>query len=267
MVPEDRPDGGDRELRLERLSWPQVADALADGNRTIVLACGAIEQHGPHLPLVVDTQHAGELSVAVARRLGGCLVAPVLSLGCSSHHMHFPGTVSLKAETLERVLTDCATSLAAHGFEAICCFSTHGGNFETLGAVEYRIDSQLGPDRRFVAFSDQHRFLKVWQDTVGQVVGRASQVGGHADIAESSIALELIPELVDRAKASAGYVGELDPELSERVRKEGVQSLSDNGVIGDPTGMTADLGRACIESMAAMLAAYFGSRLGQGHTR
>jgi creatinine amidohydrolase len=264
MAPDEAPD---RELRLERLSWPQVADALADGYRTIVLACGAIEQHGPHLPLVVDTQHASNLAMTVARRLGGCLVAPILSLGCSSHHMHFPGTVSLESETLERLLTDCAKSFAAHGFEATCCFSTHGGNFETLSVSENRIDAELGPTGRFVAFSDQERFLGVWQDTVERLTGRGGQVGGHADIAESSIALALIPELVDPANASPGYVGELDAHLSERVRREGVHALSENGVIGDPSGMRADLGRACIDSMAAMLAAYFESRLRRDVTR
>ena len=264
MAPDGEAGRAGRALRLERLSWPQVAHALADGYRTVVLACGAIEQHGPHLPLVVDTRHASELAVEVARRLGDCLVAPVLSLGCSAHHMHFPGTLSLESETLERVLSDCAASLATHGFEATCCFSTHGGNFPTLAAAEERIDSRLGPDRRFVAFSDQERFLKVWQETVGETVGRAAQVGGHADIAESSIALALMPELVDPAKAAPGYTGELDAELSERVRSEGIHTLSDTGVIGDPTGMSAELGRACIDSMATMLAAYFEARLERG---
>lgn len=251
---------------MECLSWPQVADALSDGYRTIVLACGAIEQHGPHLPLVVDTAHASELAVAVARRLGGCLVAPVLSLGCSSHHMHFPGTVSIETETLERVLTDYAKSLATHGFEDTCCFSTHGGNFETLKIAEERIASQLGSNRRFVAFSDQEQFLKVWQHTVELRRGRADQVGGHADIAESSIALALIPELVDADKAGPGYVGELNSELSERIRRDGVHSISPNGIVGDPTGMSAALGRACIDSMAAMMATYFESALKRATT-
>jgi creatinine amidohydrolase len=228
-----------------------------------VLGCGAIEQHGPHLPLLVDTAHASVLALAVARRLGHSLVAPTLSLGCSAHHMHFPGTVSLESTTLERLLDDCATSVAAHGFEDICCFSTHGGNFELLRRVEAGIDASLGPDRRFVAFSDEAGFLAVWRAVVDRRTGRGNQVGGHADIAESSIALALVPDLVSAERASSGYTGEVDSRVSERIREAGLHRLSQNGVIGDPTGMSAELGHACIEAMATMLSDYFCSRLGR----
>jgi creatinine amidohydrolase len=249
------------ELRLERLSWPQIGEALDAGYRTILLPCGAIEQHGPHLPLLVDTAHASVLGLAVARQLGQCLVAPTLNLGCSAHHLAFPGTISLEGATLERLLDDCAASLAAHGFENICCFSTHGGNFGILSRVESRIDLRLGPDRRFIVFSDQAEFLGVWRRVVDRLTGRGDQVGGHADIAESSIALVLMPELVRAEVAASGYQGEVDSNMSERIREAGVEALSKNGVIGDPTGMSAELGNACIDAMATMLGEYFSSRL------
>jgi creatinine amidohydrolase len=249
------------ELRLERLRWPQVRDAREAGYTTVVLACGAVEQHGPHLPLVVDAAHASALALAVARRLGRALVAPTLSLGCSAHHMHFPGTLSLQAETLESVLRDCAASLAAHGFEHVCCFSTHGGNFGVLRDAEPHIEARLGPGCRFVAFSDEAAYLGVWRDVVERFTGRGRQVGGHADIAESSIALALVPELVRADLATAGYVGEVDAEVRDRIRDAGIDALSENGVIGDPAGMSEVLGRGCIDAMATMLSGYFRSRL------
>ena len=252
-----------RELRLERLSWPQIAVARDDGFTGVVLPCGAIEQHGPHLPLLFDTAHANALAVAVARRLGDYLVAPTLTIGHSPHHMHFAGTVSLRSETLDALLDDCAASLAAHGFERICCFSTHGGNFGVLGRAEARIDASLGPNRRFMAFADQQGYLAVWREVVEEQTGRGAQVGGHADLAESSIALALMPELVDREAAAPGYLGEVDASVSARVQEAGVDALSDNGVIGDPTGMSAELGHACIDAMAAMLAGHFRSRLAE----
>jgi creatinine amidohydrolase len=251
------------ELRLERLSWRRIAEARDAGYRTVVLPCGAIEQHGPHLPLLVDTAHADALAVAVARRMDRCLVAPTLSLGFSPHHMHFAGTVTLRSETLESLIEDCAASLAAHGFERICCFSTHGGNFGILRRVERRIDSSLAPQARFVAYSDQAGYLDVWRWVVDRRTGRANQVGGHADIAESSIALALTPDLVDVQLAAPGYAGEVDAATSKRIQEGGVEALSENGVIGDPTGMSAELGHACIDAMATMLGDYFRVRLEQ----
>jgi creatinine amidohydrolase len=248
------------EIRLERLRWPQVREAREAGYTTVVLACGAIEQHGPHLPLLVDAAHASALALAVARRLGHALVAPTLSLGCSAHHMHFPGTVSLQAATLEHLLGDCAAGFAAHGFERVCCFSTHGGNFGVLREAEPRIAASLGPDRRFVAFSDEAAYLGVWRDVVERLTGRGRQVGGHADVAESSIALALVPELVRRDLAMPGYVGEVDATVRDRIRDAGIDALSENGVIGDPTGMSEELGHACIDAMATMLGGYFRSR-------
>jgi creatinine amidohydrolase len=169
--------------------------------------------------------------------------------------------VSLELSTFESLLYDTTSSLAAHGFERICCFSTHGGNFATLRRSEPGVDSSLGPGARFVAFGDEEGYLAVWRWVVERRTGRGAQVGGHADIAESSIALALVPDLVHPELAAPGYTGEVDPGVSERIRKSGIDALSENGVMGDPTGMSAELGHACIDEMATMLAGYFRSRL------
>jgi creatinine amidohydrolase len=107
----------------------------------------------------------------------------------------------------------------------------------------------------------------VWRGVVDRRTGRGQQVGGHADIAESSIALALVPELVNADLAAPGYTGEVDSTVSERIREAGVDKLAQNGVIGDPTGMSAELGHACIEAMATMLGDYFRSRLGRDQLR
>jgi len=218
------------------------------------------------LPLEVDALHATTLALMVARRLGNCLVAPTISLGCSAHHMNFPGTISLQPATLEQVVVDCAVSLAAHGFDRICCFSAHGGNFGVLRSAEARLGARLSPDQRFIAFTDEVAFLGVWRQVVEQHTGRAHQVGGHSDIAESSVALALVPELVRPDLAQAGYLGPVDAAVSQRIRDEGIDALSQNGVIGDPTGMSLELGQACIDAMTAMLSSYFSSQLGENTT-
>src|SRR5262245_38731001 len=110
------PDGN---IRLELMTFEEVERALANGFRTVLIPCGAIEQHGPHLPLCMDADHADALGLLVAQRLGHTLVAPSIRVGCSSHHMAFPGTISLRSETLEAICLDYCVSLTQHGFDRI----------------------------------------------------------------------------------------------------------------------------------------------------
>src|SRR4029453_1045159 len=98
--------GTDPTLELERMTWPEVRAALDAGCTTVVFACGAVEQHGPHLPLFTDAEIGSELSRRVATELGDALVAPTVRVGCSEHHMAFPGTISLEESTFAAVLRD-----------------------------------------------------------------------------------------------------------------------------------------------------------------
>src|ERR1700744_6540941 len=97
------------ELRLELMTFEDVSDALGRGFDTVVVPCGAVEQVGPPLPLCIDADHAEALATLVARRLGRTLIAPTVKVGCSSHHLTFPGTISFRPETLEAICLDyCA---------------------------------------------------------------------------------------------------------------------------------------------------------------
>src|SRR4051812_21945384 len=89
------------EVLLERMTSAEVASAIEHGSRTAVLPLAAIEQHGPHLPLSMDADHADALAVRIARKLGTALVLPTVRVGFSPHHLGFPGTLSLRASTLE----------------------------------------------------------------------------------------------------------------------------------------------------------------------
>src|SRR3546814_440903 len=98
-------------LRLELLSSAEIADAIDDGVRTVILPCGAVEQHGAHLPLSVDADHADYLGILLAQRLEKTLVAPTIRVGCSSHHLEFPGTISLRDETFEMIVQNNCTKI------------------------------------------------------------------------------------------------------------------------------------------------------------
>ncbi|MGD2067379.1 MAG: creatininase family protein [Gemmatimonadota bacterium] len=256
----------DREIQLEHMTWPEVERAVAEGWRTAVFACGAVEQHGPHLPLFMDAEHGTALAVAVARRLGHTLVAPTVRVGCSEHHMDFPGTLTLARDTFQAVVRDYVSSLARHGFDRVLVLPSHGGNFRPLAEalpelrrVAGEESSAPGGTTEVRAYTDFRGFLDVWKRAVESAGGAPEQVGGHADLAETSIMALLHPELVREDHAEAGYTGPTDAALLERIFRDGFRSVTPVGVLGDPRGMTPGIGRRCIEEAARHLATFFDS--------
>jgi creatinine amidohydrolase len=245
------------ELQLERLTWPEVRAALDAGMTTAVVACGAVEQHGPHLPLFTDAEHGTALALGVARQLGNSLVAPTIRVGCSEHHMGFPGTISLRESTLEALCVDYCTSLARHGFRRICFIPSHGGNFAPLARMQQALAAAAGDGVRVIAFTDVHAVIELWSRVVEDENGLGSRVGGHADIAESSIVLALHPELVKRGAAAAGHHGPLTPELMQRLFDEGIHALTPNGILGDARGMSEAIGHRCVAELTSVITASF----------
>lgn len=250
------------EVALERMTSPEVRAALDAGHTTAIVACGAVEQHGPHLPLFMDAEHGARLAEEVARRLGNALVAPTIRVGCSKHHMSFAGTISLQTDTFEAVCRDYCTSLARHGFRHIYFIPSHGGNFAPLAGMLSRLRAAAGSQTQVVAFTDLAALVELWTDVAEAQSGMGSRVGGHADIVESSIMLALHPHLVQTHAAVAGYSGPLTPEVLARMFKEGIGSITPNGILGDARGMSEELGKRCIAEVADMLTAYFRSKSG-----
>jgi creatinine amidohydrolase len=247
------------ELRIEHLTSPDIASAIASGMRTAVLPLGATEQHGAHLPLSVDSDHADRLGVLVAERLGDALVLPTVRIGCSAHHLGFAGTLSLRAETLEAICADCCESLAAHGFRRVLIFSAHIGNYPLLSEIEPRLAARLPPSLQVIAFADSTAVLDAWCGAAERA-GLAGHVGGHADVAESSVMLALRPESVRSDRAAAGFTGPMDDALLSRVFTDGIKAVAPNGVLGDPAGMSSELGFSCLTAVADLLAAHAAAR-------
>ncbi len=127
--------GRPRESRIERLTSAEIAEAIAAGARTAILPLGAIEQHGAHLPLSMDSDHADALALRVAERLGTALVLPTVRGRYSPHHLGFTGSLSVRPSTLEAICLDYCSSLAAHGFTRVVLFSGHIGNYPIMRGV------------------------------------------------------------------------------------------------------------------------------------
>ena len=105
------------------------------------------------------------------------------------------------------------------------------------------------------AYIDLAGMIEAWEEIVVAAGGPVGHVGGHADIAESSMILALRPELVRTGLAAAGYTG--DPKaVLDTIFESGFAAVTENGVIGDPAGMSARLGHALLDGMAERIAAH-----------
>jgi creatinine amidohydrolase len=252
----DLPDS----LLLEHHTWPEVELAITRGTTVIVVPVGAIEQHGPHLPLCVDAHLGTALGIRIARSLGDALVAPTIRVGCSEHHMGFAGTVSIRPETLRAICRDYAVSLARHGFDRIYFVPSHGGNFKPLEAMLPSLRdavNEVVPGVRVDAYTDLLGLVGLWKWVVEEETGLGARVGGHADIAEASEMLHLHPELVRVGRAEPGLVGELDQAMVDRVFEKGLRAVTANGILGDPRGMSAELGSTLLDATARVIAKHF----------
>ncbi len=245
-------------IHMEHLTSPEVGEALGRGWTTVVAAFGAVEQHGPHLPMLVDAEHGTRVAEATARRMGRALVAPTQRIGCSDHHLAFPGSLSLRKETLQAIARDMCVSLAHHGFRKVCLIPTHGGNFAPLTEVAKELDEAAGPECQVRLFADLKGLIGMWTGIVEEERGLGSRVGGHADIAETALILAFRPGLVREERAEEGFTGTVDDALLARGFREGFDTISPNGILGDARGADAALGERLLEAEAAMLADYFG---------
>jgi creatinine amidohydrolase len=223
---------------MDRLSWTDIRAEQERGRGTVVVAFGATEQHGPHLPLATDALLGDHLARLIADRLDA-FVAPTVRIGCSEHHLEFPGTISLTPDTFHRVVADIVASLAKGGFERVVLIPTHGGNFGPLGeAVE-----KLGPDPgiEVSALTDLTALLAIAQLGERDHGVPMGEGGLHAGEWETSMLVAIHPELVHMERGEPGYTG--DPQQAAgAIFGAGIHTISENGVIGDPARSSAENG-------------------------
>jgi creatinine amidohydrolase len=248
------------ELWLERLSWPQVERLLEAGWDRAIVPVGATEQHGPHMGLRIDSLHTAAVAEEVARRLGRTLVAPLLSVGCSEHHMAFPGTLTVSTATLRALLLDVCGSLAHHGFGHVLVVSGHGGNHAPLAEIEPDLVEAV-PGA--IVYADGPGFMSGLTEIAAGLGVPAAVAGWHAGELETSLALALDPGLVDTGRLEPGHLTN-DPGVLAAIGAHGIQAVARNGVLGDPTAADAARGAHYLEGYVALVHRFFAGRLEEG---
>jgi creatinine amidohydrolase len=225
-------------VELDRMTWPEIRAEQERGRDTVVVAFGATEQHGPHMPLATDALLGDHLARLVAESLDA-FVAPTVRIGCSEHHLAFPGTLSLSDATFHGIVADIVRSLARGGFGSAVLLPTHGGNFGPLA----RALELLGPlpDIEVRALTDLGALFTIAQLGADEHGVPLVEGGVHAGEWETSMLMAIHPELVHRDRGEAGYTG--DPQAAVgAIFGAGVDTVAQNGVIGDPRRASAEHG-------------------------
>jgi creatinine amidohydrolase len=245
------------EIKMQDMTWPEIEQAMQQGADTVLIVATSQEQHGPHLPLGTDFFWGEELAVRVGRAMNGrALLAPVIPFGPNEEMMSFPGTISLKKETLLMVLRDLCLSYARHGFRYAVLLSSHEGDFEALADAKKEFGN-LGI--RVIAFDDIAGLVEVIY-RVADEHGIANEVAGaHSGEFETSILLAAYPEKVRFELAEKGILVDLSrhPDFF----RQDLRKVAPNGIIGDARQSSSEQGEAYWDALTSFMGGFINMQI------
>ena len=215
----------------------------------LVLPVGAVEQHGPHLPVGTDyltVEHVARGAAKQASETIPVLVAPTLPFGSSHHHLSFGGTLSLATETYYRVLADLGESMIVSGFRSLVLINGHGGNHELIQLVAR--DLAIKHNIKFAAMS---YWTVAWDALVAEGAHLSGHLPGHAGFYETSQIMALRPDLVVEPLPHREGVEGSDPRsFYGPYRTEKHRFLEDlDGYTDSPDQGNADRGKAYLAAV------------------
>jgi creatinine amidohydrolase len=245
-------------MLLENLSWPEVKK-LKVANKIVLFPLGSFEQHGPHLPLTTDTDIVTAVARGVeAQRADSVLCLPTLWPGHSTHHLFFPGTLSVRQMPYIQLVIELCQSVVKMGGRRIFLLNGHGGNDVPLRAALRELKSDF-PKAQFVSAS--------YWSLAGQTIKEVRESGpgglGHACEMETSIMLHLHPS---RVKAKLGKRD--GPRHTDAYRKADMQygrpvyfvnefdEVTKTGTIGHPDLASAAKGKRFLEGIVKEVTAF-----------
>jgi len=238
-------------MRLGEMTWTAVREAI-DGGASAIVPLGSIEEHGPHSPM-------GDYAVVdeIAARTGeatGDLVVPTMPFGYSEYFRHYPGTITMRPETLSAVIEDTVDCLLRHGLRRIVIFNGHSGNAPILELVTRRIRRERGLLIPSLAPTQSFRA----PETLNALYGANPQLG-HGGEPMGSMMAALLPGRVHLERAGAFGRKQVLGMPTDGLRAivfRGVrvavpldmrEVTPESGSLADPSPANAERGRKMIE--------------------
>lgn len=219
------------EVEIERMTSPEVGEALAAGKTTIIIPTGGTEQNGPHMITGKHNFIVRETARRIAEKLGNALVAPVMAyvpegdIEAREGHMAYPGTISVPPETFQLVLAAAAESFAAHGAKLIVFLGDSGPNQAPQRQIAAKLSRRWSGEGVRVISTDTYYDSTPGTEWLKGQGETDATIGTHAGIKDTSELMAVFPDGVRMEKRAAGSPG----------------------ISGDPTRASAERGRTLLE--------------------
>lgn len=250
-----------KRLLLQEITRTEARTRAAE--TLLVWPVGAVEQHGPHLPVGTDYLTIEFLARNAAMKAATqipVLVAPTLPFGSSHHHLPFGGTMSISTDGYYRVAYELAESLIISGFRKIFIVNGHGGNNELLQLITR--DLGLKHPASLAAAS---YWTVAWDALVALDAHKPGRLPGHAGAFETSVMMALHPELVQEPRPHRDNVASTDPRSFYRPYRaehhgswQAIDGYSDSPDRGDAQRGKAYVA-AIVDTLAAAMVEFYGS--------
>ena len=224
------PPAGFAAVDLEAMTSTELRERIASGTTTVLVPIGGTEQNGAHMVLGKHNVRVHLLADRIAEALGNAVVAPTLayvpegSIHPPAGHMKYTGTISIPDAVFEGLLESAARSFKQHGFHDVVFLGDHGGYQASLERVAAKLDREWAKDPSCRAFAsvEYYRVTQTaFEDALKAHGATPAEIGVHAGLADTSLALALAPALV---------------------RPQAMSAPPSPGVTGDPRRSTAELG-------------------------
>ena len=230
--------------KFEYLNWQEIESIAKDKRSTVIWPFGAVEQHGPHLPLATDSIFVDEIICEVFKLFSPDIPLkklPTQYIGFSPEHKSFSGTISLSSNLIISMIKEVGGQLSEMGFKRLILINGHGGQISLLQTAARELRSFAPGMAVFPCF--------LWSGVSGlsELISKTEiEHGLHASLAETSLMLALKPELVGPERPHDG----ISSQIPEGWSLEGnaptawlTEDLSKCGVIGDSSGANESLGK------------------------
>ena len=237
-------------MYLPHETWPELGEYVAEESLAVV-PLGSTEQHGPHLPEGTDYLIARALARAATDRTGH-LCTPPVTVGVSPHHRQFHGTMWVDAPVFREYVENLSRNLTYHGVDRIVYVNAHGGNVAHLREVGRRLRDDG------TAFACEW----MWDESIPELIEDVfAQPGPHGGPKETAMIMHIARDLVREEHLEAARDGgrpTFDPDEmavnGARVTYDAIEN-SENGVFGDQTDATPEIGERLFDAATDQLVA------------